>query len=432
MELNHSLEDSIILYCCCAQPLPEQIKTIDQKLSGSIDWDYICHIAKYHNISSLIYNNLSLCNNRSIIPSNVYEKLHKEYTTTAIINLLFIREYEQIVKALNIQNIKLIPLKGISFLKDLYANIALRSLMDIDILIQQQDTLSAQNILKDMGYEIIPHMFYLRGTHFHNTFIRTTQTTQQFSCAIEIHWDIDFSDSAFNITINDFWQRAEPITEGSLSFYKLPLEDSILLNCFHIFRDTHNQTEIISLKNLCDLSEIIKRDKQKINFKLVLERAENYCIKRPVLLVLFLVQELLLEPMPFDVLDCIKKEGFNEKMVDALLTGRIFIKAKEPFSLPGGCRLSANGKSLSLSLSKMIRELYMRVRVKYDTHHSLRKSLLPIFRTICASLNNYITVLFLYFFDHKNTRQNLKNKINRRDSLTNIDAWLRGSTLQKL
>ena len=106
MAINISLEDSIILLCCCVNPHAQHIKTIDQKLSGSIDWDYICHVAKYHNISSLIYNNLSLCNNRSIIPSNVYEKLHKEYTTVALKNLLFINEYQRIVQAFNMHKIK--------------------------------------------------------------------------------------------------------------------------------------------------------------------------------------------------------------------------------------------------------------------------------------------------------------------------------------
>ena len=162
-----------------------------------------------------------------------------------------------------------------------------------------------------------------------------------------------------------------------------------------------------------------------------MERAKLYNIRRPMLLVLFLVQELLNKTMPFDIENSIEKEGFTDVMLNTLLKERIFLKKPESFSLPSGVYIKAGSDKNSLTINPltMVYELYIRIRVKYGTYKSFRKSFVPIINMIYRSVCNLFKVIFIYFFDYQKSFTTLKNKVQAKDTLSKIDNWLRGNSL---
>ena len=137
---------------------------------------------------------------------------------------------------------------------------------------------------------------------------------------------------------------------------------------------------------------------------------------------------VLNKTMPFDIGNSIEKEGFTDAMINTLLKERIFFKKAESFSLPGGVYIKAGSDKILLTINPltMIYELYISIRVKYETYKSFRKSFVPIINMIYRSACNLFKVLFLYFFDYQNSRTPLKNKGQAKDNLSKIDNWLRG------
>jgi len=420
MNINISKEKSLIIQSCCIQPDPQQLAGIEHLLSMTLDWNYIYNIATMHGIENLLYHNILLCKNNDLVPANIIEKFKKCYMINAYKNMILLNEYYKIVNHFHAQKIKIIPLKGIGLLRSIYQdNIALRSLNDIDILIIKNDFTKAREKMMDMSYQVMPAVFFMRGKHFHEVFHKKANNLH---IAVEIHWDLTVQDCKYEININDFWDRAEKVNANGLS-YSLSLEDSILADSFHVLRD---QNMVAPLKNLCDLFEVIKKYADIINWEIIIQRAEKYQIARPILLVLLLLKELFNAPINYDILERIKKEGFQDKMLFSLVTEKIFKKPTESFSGSSlfTFKISLQESSIAISPINALKELYMTVRVKFDKCQSTRKALKSIFITIVGSFLSCSKIFFYYIFDHKNIKMQIQKDMQLKEELKNIDRWM--------
>jgi hypothetical protein len=422
-----SLEESLILCCCNINHDPRQLASIESLLLNHLDWGYILRIAKQHDIASVIFHSIDCCKNKSLIPAHIIDEFKKAYHISAFKNLILLKEYDNILNNFNAAQIKTMPLKGIAFLKELYNNnIALRALADIDILVPKEDLLTAQRALENLGYRLKPPVFYMRERHFHHVFYKQIHNV---TIPVELHWDIDVSDSAFNVIISDLWERAEYVSAGQYSYYRPCIDDIILIMGFYILRNTYEQSTLVSLKNLWDLSEIIKRQHTEINWNVIIKRAEGYNIKRSVLLGLLLAKELLDDALNYNVMEMIKKEGFKDETLELIIKERIFIKNTDYLSLPGGLSLkvSKNKTSISISPASIARAIYMRCRAKHDTYQSFTKSFKPIGIMLYDSLLNYLKFLFQSIIDRKSTKALLAQKFSVINRLNKVDDWLRGN-----
>ncbi len=116
-------------------------------LAQQLDWEYIVTITMRHGIASLLYKNIIDRVNKSCVPP-IFDSLEKCYQGAAYRNLLFLKEYDDIAHAFSAEQVALLPLKGIDFIRTVYPNIALRTANDIDILIKKAVLGRAKNILR--------------------------------------------------------------------------------------------------------------------------------------------------------------------------------------------------------------------------------------------------------------------------------------------
>jgi len=327
--LNTTLspENLFTVTCCCVHPDAGRIAEINSMLSEKLNWDSILKLASLHGLSGLIYNCIKQCQNKKLVPHDILEEFKNKYRKTAYKNLIFINEYNNITADFNSKNIKILPLKGIAFLKELYHNIGLRSLSDIDILVKKKDLNLAEKTLQEMGYTKKKYPARKIKRHFHSIFWRKKGS---FTVSVELHWDIDFSDSPFRININDLWSRAEPAADGNIVFYRFSLEDRLIFNSFHIMR-ANSFCDIMMLKNFCDLSEIISMHSDKINWEAIKERSEQYGVTRPVFLVFLLLKTLFQAPVSEHL---INQMEVPENMVLTIISERIFLQNTDKPSLP--------------------------------------------------------------------------------------------------
>jgi len=190
--LKLSPEESMVVLCCSIDPDDNRLEKVDNLLSKRLCWDHIFKISNLHGVSSLILKNFEQCKNRAAIPSLFLKKFEKEYHKTAYKNLLFTNEYKKIVLSFNKKNIKIIPLKGIAFLEQIYNNIGLRPFSDIDVLVEKNNIDCAEKILTTMGYRKKKESALKIKRHFHSVYWKKIGPV---IIPLELHWDIDFSDS---------------------------------------------------------------------------------------------------------------------------------------------------------------------------------------------------------------------------------------------
>jgi len=206
IELNLSQEELFILFICRTVSTDKAIRAIDDLLNKNLNWDFILNMASLHGVAGLLYVTLSQCSNIGYVPDYILKKLETIYRLNALRNLLYSKAFNEIVTNFNRASIRTIPLKGIEFLHSIYAhNIALRNLCDIDILVEKQNVSRAEKILVDMGYKKKKTSLRSSRRNFHSVFLGSRGKQP---ITIELHWDVDFSESPFNLNIAELWERS--------------------------------------------------------------------------------------------------------------------------------------------------------------------------------------------------------------------------------
>ena len=380
-------------------------------------------MACLHNIATLLYKHLSCAQDHVSIPQQFLKQLKEAYYRTTYLNLVLANEFKAICEAFASAHIELIPLKGISFLNNLYPDIAMRHLSDIDLLTKRECLEKAKKILENSGYVSIPTTFHSRDRHFHAIHCKEIKS---FKIVTELHWDIDFNDSPYSIRINDFWDRAAVFNAQGYTYYNLSVEDTIILNCFHLLRDQQEHAHIISLKNLCDISELIKKYGEQIRWEAIFEQAKKYKILRPVLLAVTLANQLLSAPIPDSIKEKLHEEHFEKNMFDVLIREKIFNKERDAVFLPSGLQAVANGKTtIGLKPFNMVRTMYLYVRTNYERYPSIKLCLKYTLKGFYRSLINYMRIIKQTGINLNKSDAVFTELISSKEKIKAVDNWLR-------
>jgi hypothetical protein len=429
IENNLNQEELFILLCCQKVSTDKPIGSIDDLLTKNLDWDFISRIADLHSIAGLIYLTLSQCSNITCVPVNLLKNFEARYHRNALSNLHYSSEFHSIVTNLSRANIRTIPLKGIEFLHSIYShNIAVRHLSDIDILVEKIHVTCAEKILLEMGYTRKKRSLFDTDRQFHSIFYRIQG---KIFITVELHWDVDYSDSPFKMNIEELWGRSREISNGKLNYYALSIEDNIIFNSFHILRSARKGLDVFwPLKNFCDIARLIKQGGARIDWDCILQRSQEYNITRPLFFVLMLVQELFdVKEIPQATVDAIRTAGYRDEFGCCAVKEYIFSRQlKDKNIFPFWAAELSDHQTLTgkietiMSMPGIIRHLY---KAKYygDSNHSAMKAVIS---TTWHYLNKTFSTLARYVFTPQKAIM-LKNRMTMTHQKTKeVINWIRG------
>jgi hypothetical protein len=258
---------------------------------NEVDWDDFWAQASSHSVAPLIYHTLR--DDDTILPAWVREKLRGAYYQSAVYNVLLYQALGEIMQAFNEARIPLVLLKGVALAKEVYGNIALRPMSDLDILVRQQYMCRAEELLVEQGYEVHtqaePHLR-------HATF---SKVGNRSGALIELHWHI-ISSPYYRRAIPEewLWEDAVEVTMGDARALRLSPEAAIFHACLHML--DHIGIKDSLLFWLCDIVEISRH--HSIDWAMLTDTAAQFKIALPVRSVLQESGELLNLPIPDHVL----------------------------------------------------------------------------------------------------------------------------------
>jgi len=271
------------------------------------DWDQIIQIGRRHNsdwsgVIPLLYKCLMEHCSKANIPASIMWRLKEAYLHTAKRNKHLYQELSQILFILKNNNIPVIVLKGAYLAEIIYANIALRPMYDIDLLVRKRDLPMVERELLKRGYGPLDrHPIeeqYKRKRHL-IPFVKNRVRT-------EIHWTIVPVNNTFQIDLDEMWERARPILIGDIEVLGLSPEDLILQLCLNTIKKTIKKRFRGRLYTLHDISETIQYHKAEIKWELILHRAFKWHCKNSTYMALHLARGLLAAAVPDEVLDGMK------------------------------------------------------------------------------------------------------------------------------
>src|SRR3989338_5967900 len=112
----------------------ETIQT-NKLLKDNLDWGYIADQSCQEGTAALLYYHLK----KESLPKQSLMKLKDIYYKISALNMRILGETKKLLKIFNDENIPVILLKGTFLVENIYKNIALRPVGDIDILIKKED-----------------------------------------------------------------------------------------------------------------------------------------------------------------------------------------------------------------------------------------------------------------------------------------------------
>ncbi|WP_424358771.1 nucleotidyltransferase domain-containing protein [Methanocella sp. MCL-LM] len=306
-----TLEDQLLL-CCARVNLSEEnkLKTI-QLLEGNLDWEYIVQTAIQNNLVPLLYHNLKTFKFHCV-PSALREKLHDLYYLNVKRNITLFGELGKLLKAFNGSGIPVIPFKGAFLAEKVYANIALRPMEDLDLLIKTEDYYRVKDLLASLGYK--GQVF---RTPFHEYVFHTVPIYGEISFAkgstiIDVHWDIRPIEKAVTLNASHFWCNARLTELSNSTVYTFSPEDLIIHLCLHSYKHLIMAGESkFKFAFFCDIAEAVRFYGGEINWERFVATVENDVVGDIIFYCLNQAYMYLDAPIPVFVLNHLSNSAEN-------------------------------------------------------------------------------------------------------------------------
>ena len=275
-----------------------------EKLSPA-DWESLVNRALRFKVRGLFYREIKSRNfPTELVPVDVKNRLRAAYRNLATRNTSLFFDAAKVIKSLAENQLPVIALKGLALAKNIYGDIALRPMSDIDLLLKEEDLVKAGRILLTLGYkQDFPAWESMLKTYHH-----LPPFTNKSGTIIELHWNIVTLDSPIKVDLEGLWARACLIKVDNTEVRVFSAEDLFLHLCVHA--GFHLQT-VLDLIPFCDLARLIKTHTDKIDWQIVINRASRWGAQKCVYLMLLLVRELLGAAPPDKIMSAIKPADYQ-------------------------------------------------------------------------------------------------------------------------
>ena len=268
-------------------------------------WESLADRAMVFKVAALFYREIkSLGFPVEHVPEAVKNKLRTTYRNLATRNTNLFFAAAKALAALADQQLPVIALKGLALAKNIYGDIALRPMSDIDLLLREKDLVRAGRTLLALGYQQ-PYPDWestIKAYHHLPPF------TGQNGVVIELHWNIVPPDSPVKVDLDGLWARARQMEIAAVNVRVLSPEDLFLHLCVHAGFHLRSGLDLILL---CDIARLIRTSAGKIDWRTVAERAGSWGCRKCAYLILLLVRELLAAAPPDELMSGIKPDDYR-------------------------------------------------------------------------------------------------------------------------
>jgi hypothetical protein len=283
-----------------------------EKLSPA-DWESLIDWMVRFKVRGLFYREIKSRNfPTELIPVDARNRLREAYRYFATRNTSLFFDALKILKSLADNQLPVITLKGLSLAKNIYGDIALRPMNDIDLLVKEEDLVRAGRILLTLGYK----PYFPAWESMFKASRHLPHFTNKNGAIIDLQWNIVAPDSPIKVDLDGLWERARLIKVDNVEVRAFSPEDSFLHLCIHAC--AHLQTGL-DLIPFCDIAGLIKTSGDKIDWQIVIDRATRWGGKKCVYLMLLLVRELMGAVPPDKIMSEIKPDDYQSVFFDKAL-----------------------------------------------------------------------------------------------------------------
>jgi hypothetical protein len=278
-------------------------------------------------LAPLLYRRLKSTSRQTEVPAEAWQKLRLAYLNSANKAKRRSQRLHTELRTLRDNDIPVVVLKGACLAETVYADPALRTMCDVDLLVRRTDLPRVQDALlrTDCGPQERKEAEAIHGGRKH------LEPLYQDGLAIETHWTIVSPANPFRIDHAGLWDRAQPATIAGVEVLVLGTEDLLLHLCLHMAFDHAFRA---GPKPLLDIAELIRVRGHAIDWPAFMTRAREWRAERYVGVAMLLAQEMAGADVPGGVLEGLAIGRLSAKVRQAARESVLRVEKSSPYRVP--------------------------------------------------------------------------------------------------
>ncbi len=251
------------------------------------DWQELLALAERHGLLPMLYARVFRSGCAGDVPDLCFEKLHRASLLNATRSMIYLDEAGKIISALSEASIPVIALKGVYLLENIYQDVSLRTMSDLDFMLRRSDIPAAIQVMRDLGYELTTYF----DPAAENLDIKHVPPLKKDNGPfVELHWTLLEENEPFIIDAEGLWQRAVPSDVAEHLVLALSPEDLLLHLCLHMAYQHHLA---VGLRQVIDIDRVLLHFKDALNWDQLLCTAKQWGAERVLWLSLSLARQLV-------------------------------------------------------------------------------------------------------------------------------------------
>jgi hypothetical protein len=290
------VERQIIVTACDINPDAEQLEELRKSVSHDFEVNCLIELAIKEGVGGLLYRNLKKAGALERVGREAEQRLQAIYYQTVQLNLKLIHDLKLVLQKLNQENVPVVLMQGIALLQQVYPDVGLRPMKDIDLWVLPEDYHKLIGSLADLGFqseEFYPHT-YTKGETF-----------------IDISTHILWADriKARSLLLNkdqeDIFHNAGNINvEGQQALCLNPYDQVVYLGLHTIKHHAERLIWLVDIKGLI-------RDWKTAEWKALKHRAHELGLAKVIPYIIFLLKDLIDYRLPSDGCAILKATNLN-------------------------------------------------------------------------------------------------------------------------
>jgi hypothetical protein len=295
-------EYELLLVCLSLKLQGDRVKAILKKRESDINWDSFIQIANWHGVTPLVYRTLSQAAPQ-LVPKAYLTRLMEFYMANAARNRVHSNTLLDLLDLFGKHQIPVVSFKGPILAQTLYGDLNLRSFADLDLMVRTADTPRARQLL--MQHYFVPKQLYdirLADRYLQSRCWDDTFTQKETAVTVDLHETLTPSYFPVQFDLEGIYQRLQPVLLQQKKVYSFSDEDLLLYLCVHGCKELWRR-----LIWVCDIAELV-RSRPKLHWDWLLAQAQQFGIKRMLLLSLALAHSLQNLELPDRILQQINAD----------------------------------------------------------------------------------------------------------------------------
>ena len=272
------------------------------------DWSSLFSKSSNLGLAPIVGKHLKSCKSHLNIPSEIILKFANAIISNAAWITILENQLMEVQKIADKSEIELIVLKGISSSQHLYDDMSLRTMSDIDLLVDSKDIELIKRKIENSGYTADANNQFYWEQQVHLKFYPVKR-----GASIELHYIPGKNFIHAIEDISNIFVNRDKFLLGDVKIAKLGLKEELLYMCYHSFKHRGGR---FAVRDSLDIALFIGKYHTRLDWRGLYNQALIWQIEKHLIYTISLAKKFIDKDIFKNILSHFDKDILDKEMMD--------------------------------------------------------------------------------------------------------------------